>query len=285
MTPILDREEYIEQAYFFRTFRERLADNRAAQEVLDSISEEILATTRLPLAVQFLSTELKHTGQLATGFERISHYFTPFQTFVIRQTEAESARFTIQMGLLILEREAMYRADGPTKPGLFVYQFESLSRNRLGYEDGLIAMAGDPLYDADWRTYLDQVRKKIGSVDFADLVYLRSEQYVIEQRRGDPNYQPPLAPLFGEKEGKIAKANRGRDPLYLFAALQRQLGYPEVPRPKPRDDVSAKIDAIGVKLREIEARLRLLEGEVKGKVDLQLFGKPELLGGPPGEEI
>ena len=43
-----------------------------------------------------------------------------------------------------------------------------------------------------------------------------------------PEWEPPHEPLFGEKEGKIAKASRGRDPLYLFAALQRQLGYPEV---------------------------------------------------------
>jgi hypothetical protein len=280
MSPILDREEYIEQVYFFRTFRERLADQRAAQEILDSISEEILATTRLPMAVQFLATELKHSGQLASGFERLGHYFTPFQTFVIRQCEVATARFTIQMALLVLEREAQYRADGPTRPGLFVYQFESLSRNRLGYEEGIISMEGDPLFDADWRTYLEQVRKKIGSVDFADLVFLRSEQYVNEHRKTDPGYQPPLNPLFGEKEGRIAKANRGRDPLYLFAALQRQLGYPEVPRPKPRDDTANKLDAVNVKLREIEARLRLLEGEVKGQVDLQLFGKPEVLGGP-----
>jgi hypothetical protein len=284
MSPILDREEYIEQVYFFRTFRERLADQRAAQEVLDSISEEILATTRLPMAVQFLATELKHSGQLASGFERLAHYFTPFQTFVIRQCEVATARFTVQMALLVLEREAQYRADGPTRPGLFVYQFESLSRNRLGYEEGLISMEGDPLFDADWRTYLEQVRKKVGSVDFADLVYLRSEQYVNEHRRHDPSYQAQLVPLFGEKEGRIAKANRGRDPLYLFAALQRQLGYPEVPRPKPRDDTSTKIDAIGIKLRDIEARLRLVEGEVKGQVDLRFFGKPEVMGGPPADE-
>ena len=32
--PVLDREEYVEQAYFFRTFRERLADNLPAQDVL-----------------------------------------------------------------------------------------------------------------------------------------------------------------------------------------------------------------------------------------------------------
>lgn len=284
MTPILDREEYIEQVYFFRTFRERLADQRAAQEILESVSEEILATTRLPMAVQFLATEIKHSGQLASGFERLAHYFTPFQTFVIRQSEVATARFTIQMALLVLEREAQYRADGPTRPGLFVYQFESLSRNRLGYEEGLIAMEGDSLYDQNWRTYLEQVRKKIGSVDFADLVFLRSEQYVIEHRRTDPNYVAPMEPLFGEKEGRIAKANRGRDPLYLFAALQRQLGYPEVPRPKFRDDATAKLDAVAVKLREIEARLRLLESEVKGHVDLKLFGKPELLGGPPADD-
>jgi len=277
MTPILDREEYIEQAYFFRTFRERLADNRAAQEVLDSVHEEILATTRLPMAIQFLGTELKHTGQLGTGFARLGHYFTPFQAFVIRQCESDTARFTIQTALLLLEREAQYRAAGPTPQGLFTYQFEGLSRNRLGYDDGLIAMAGDPLYNAEWRTFLDQVRRKVGSVDFADLLFVRSEQYVIEQRRQDPDYRPPIAPLFGEKEGRIAKANHGRDPLYLFAALQRQLGYPEVPRPRPRDDTQAKLDAVGVKLRELEARLRLAESELKGQLDLQAFGKPDLL--------
>ena len=61
-----------------------------------------------------------------------------------------------------------------------------------------------------------------------------------EQRRQNPDYQLPVPALFGEKEGKIAKANRGRDPLYLFAALQRQLGYPEVPRPRPRPDRAAR---------------------------------------------
>jgi hypothetical protein len=83
--------------------------------------------------------------------------------------------------------------------------------------------------------------------------------------------------LFGEKEGRIARANRGRDPLYLFAALQRQLGYPVVPRPRPRDDPAAKFEALQVKLRELEMRLKLVEGEVRGQVDLSQFGRPELL--------
>src|SRR5262249_50411296 len=159
----------------------------------------------------------------------------PFQAFVLRQTEQEGTRISIETALLVLEREAEYRSGKPTSPGLFMYQFEVLCRNRLGYNEGLTGMAGDPFYDQDWRDYLELVRRQVGAVDFADLVYLRSEFYVLEQRRQDPSYRPPYPPLFGEKEGKIAKANRGHDPLYLFAALQRQLGYPEVPRPKPRD--------------------------------------------------
>src|SRR6185436_14522788 len=98
---ILDREEYIEQVYFFHTFRERLTQNFAAQEVLERLHEEILATTRLPLAIQFLATELKHTGELASGFSRLPHYFTPYQAYVIGQAEREGQRFSLPMALLI----------------------------------------------------------------------------------------------------------------------------------------------------------------------------------------
>jgi hypothetical protein len=274
---ILDREEYIEQAYFFRVLRERIASNLVAQDVIANIHEEILATTRLPLAIQFLGTELKHSGLLSSGFAHLLHYFHAFQAFVIRQTEDESRRFNIETALLILEREAQYRAGQPNRPGLFVYQFEAISRNRLGYDDGLASMADDPFYDSDWIEFLDMVRRQIGVVDFTDLIYLRSDLYVKDQRRHNPGYQPPLPPLFGEKEGRIAAANRGRDPLYLFAALQRQLGYPEVPRPRIADDWEAKLKKVQTKLHEMETRLKLVEGEVKGQIDLSQFGKPELL--------
>jgi hypothetical protein len=84
--------------------------------------------------------------------------------------------------------------------------------------------------------------------------------------------------LFGEKEGKIAKASFGRDPLFLFAALQRQLNYPEVPRAKIRDDASTKLEIMQTKLRELEARLKLLESETRGgPIDWSQFGKPDLL--------
>lgn len=274
---VLDREEYVEQAYLFRIFRERLADNLPAQDILDIANQEILTTTRLPYAIQFLAAELKHSGLLASGFSRLPHYFTAFQSFVIRMAESESHKLPMATALLVLEREAAYKAETPTRPGLYVYQFETITRNRLGFMEGLEAMAADPHYDTDWAEYIRLVRRQIGVIDFADLVYLSSDLCVKDNLRSNPEYAPARPPLFGEKEGKIAKASHGRDPLYLFAALQRQLGYPEVPRYKQRDDLTAKFDQIQNKLRELEMRLRLAESELRGSIDLSQFGKPDLL--------
>jgi hypothetical protein len=276
-SPILDREEYVEQAYFFRAFRERLAENLPAQDILTRVHEEVLTSTRLPYAVQFLLAELKHTGLLASGFEKLPHYFTAFQGFVIRQAEEEKMRFPMATALLVLEREALYRAGMPTRPGLFVLQFEVIARNRLGYLDGTVAVAADPLYNEEWRAFIGALPRQVGEIDFADLLYLRSELYVLEQKMANSTFKHSLHPLFGEKEGKIAKASRGRDPLYLFAALQRQLGYPEVPRFAQRDDGKTRWEKIEAKLRELDTRLKLAEGELRGNVDLSQFGKPDLL--------
>lgn len=274
---VLEREEYVEQAYLFRTVRERLGDNQAAQDIFHRVGEELLSSTRLPYAVQFVASELKHTGLVANGFAKLPHYFTAFQAFVVKQAEDAKSRFPMPTAFLVLEREAAYRAEKPTKPGLFVYQFETISRNRLGYLDGLEAMTLDPFYDADWKAYFDTLRKNVGEIDFCDLVYLRSELYANEERRKNATFVPPLPTIFGEKEGKIAKASRNRDPLYLFAALQRQLGYPEVPRYKIRDEASTKLEIIQTKLRELEMRIKLAEGELRGNIDLSQFGKPDLL--------
>jgi hypothetical protein len=273
----LDREEYIEQAYFFRVFRERIAANISAQEILERVHEEILSTTRLPLAIQFLATEFKHSGCLSTGFARLAHYFTPFQAFVVRQTENEATRLDSELALMVLEREAQYRAGENSPTGLFVFQFEVLCRNRLGYDHGLAAMVGDPCFDSVWREYVEMVRRQIGVVDFPDLIFLRSDFYVEMQRRQDPQYQPRWAPLFGVKEGKIANANRGRDPLYLFAALQRQLGYPEVPRPIPRDDLGSKVETLQARLREMDMRMKLMESEMRGQLDLKTLAAHEII--------
>jgi len=279
-----ERDECIEQAYFFRTVRERLLENVPAQDIFERAHEELLTTTRLPLAVQFLATELKHTGLVSSGFARLPHYFTPFQAFVAQQAEDEKRKFTMTGALQVLEREATYKAGEPTAAGLFVFQFETLARNRLGYDQGLGAMTGDPFYGPDWAAYIDLVRRSVGVIDFADLVYVRSTLYVRNKQKEVAGYDPSVPPLFGEKEGKIAKASRGRDPLFLFAALQRQLGYPEVPRPRPRDDLSIQIEVMKVKVRELESRLRMVESEVRGTFDPTQFGKPDLFRQIKNEE-
>ena len=200
---------------------------------------------------------------------------------MIAGAEEEARRFSMDSALLVLQREAEYKSGQPTRPGLFVYQFEVLSRNRLGYDQGLRAMAGDSFYDSDWSAFMDDLQSQVGLVDFADILFLRSEMYVTERRRQEPDFEPPAPALFGEKEGKIARAHRGRDPLYLFAALQRHLNYPEAPRPKARDDVELKVTVLEVRLREMEKRLQLLESEMRGQVDLSQFGKPEILSDEP----
>src|SRR3989304_1281758 len=109
----LGREEYIEQAHFFRGVGERLASNVPAQEVLASVREEVLATTKLPLAIDFLLGELRHEGVLGPAMALLPHYFTPFQAFVIQESENERLRFDLRIGLEILRAEAEYRATEP----------------------------------------------------------------------------------------------------------------------------------------------------------------------------
>src|SRR5207244_1000697 len=122
--------------------------------------------------IQFLAVELKHSGLLSSGFARLGHYFTAFQAFAIAGTEDETSRFSIDLALLVLEREAEYRAGRVSPAGLFVYQFEALCRNRLGYAEGIAGMAADPFYDEEWRAFLTALPAQLGVVDFADIVYL-----------------------------------------------------------------------------------------------------------------
>jgi hypothetical protein len=273
---MLDREEYIEQAHLFRAFAERVVAGVAAQEALVAIGEEILATSKLPLAIDYLVGELKLVGTLSTALARLPHYFTAFQTFVMTVAEEEGGRFDMRTALSILEREASYRAEGATPQGLFFYRFECLSRNRLDYARGLAAIAADDIFDADWREWITMVGRQVGLVDLADLVFVRSPEYWrIEEREaraaGRAAAAPDRAILFGAREGRIARANRGKDPLFFFAALQRQLGYPPVPRP-PRPTPTEESPALlARRLERLEMRVKLLEEESRGGIDLSRF--------------
>ena len=275
---ILEREEYVEQAHFFRALGERLLESVPLQDLLAQVREEILSTTKLPMAIDFLLAELKHSGVFTTAMARLAHYFTPFQTFIMREAENERGKFDFRVALDVLRYEAEFRATDPSPPGLFTYQFETICRNRLRYDYGLAAMATDPLYDGNWREWIMGLRRQIGTVDLADLIFVRSQHYLTRrehearQRGEEAENIPPERPvLFGEKEGKIALANRRKDPLYLFSALQRHLNYPTVPRRKPIDDAPHLLPQLQRRLEQLESRLKLLEEDQRGGIDITKF--------------
>jgi hypothetical protein len=273
---MLDREEYIEQAYLFRTLAERITAGIAAQEALVAIGQEVLATSKLPMALDYLAGELKLVGTLSTAMSRLPHYFTAFQTFVMTAAEHEGGRFDMRTALAMLEREAAYRGEAATPQGLFFYRFECLSRNRLDYAHGLAAVADDGIFNADWKAWINMVSRQVGLIDLADLVYVRSPEYWRVEKRdamlaGREQPEPDRTILFGEKEGRIARANRGKDPLFFFAALQRQLGYPVVPRVAPGAPAAESPAMLARRLERLEMRVKLIEEENRGGIDLSRF--------------
>jgi len=279
----LPQEEYIEQTHFFTVLGERLQDNLPAQEVLAAVREEVLATTKLPMAIDFLLSELKHQGILAAGMRQLAHYFTPFQCYVMSEAENDRRRFDLQIGLQILSREAQYRTEAEiSRPGLFLYQFEALCRNRLSYDEGLEAIAADPTYDQPWQDWILTVRRQIGIVEFADMLYVRSKFYQEKRAQTAPTESIDSSlMLFGRQEGQIAWANRQKDPLLLFAALHRQLGYPQVPRTQLADPEQQLLPSLARRVEQLESRLKLVEEEQRGGINLERFYHSDQSDSPP----
>jgi hypothetical protein len=251
-----------------------MQQNTSTQDLLAGLRDEVLSTTKLPMAIDFLSSELKLVGGFAPAMQQLGHYFTPFQTFVMGEAENDRGRFDFRVALEVLEREARYRAEGATPQGVFLYQFECLSRNRLGYDRGLEAISRDPIFDEAWRDWILIVRRQVGLVDFADLIYVRSQHYAnLRARQGVTESEKPV--LFGEKEGKIAWAHRQKEPLWLFAALERHLNYPHVPRNRPvTDDTKTLLPGMLRRLDRLENRMKLIEEEQRGGIDLSRFYNP-----------
>ena len=282
MTGPLPREEYVEQAYLFEILWERLGHDITLQDLLLHCRYEVLATTKLPYAIDFLYTELKHSGLLASGMRRLLHYFSPYQAFLVDQAEKDTGRFDFRTAVRVLQFEAQYKASERLDPqGLFFYQFESLCRNRLNYDAGLTAMAKDPFYNQDWREWLLIVRAQIGLVDLADLIYGRSQDFVAYRKRHlgeDAEAEYPI--LFGLREGKIAMANRRKELLFLFAAMQRHLGYPTVPKKELFDNTLELIPQMQRRMERLEARVKLMEEEQRQGIDITKFygkGQPPII--------
>lgn len=274
--PILDREEYIEQAYLFNGLNNRLDESDPVQVVMRHLRDEVLTTTKLPMAIDYLLAELSHIGTMSSAMKKLPHYFEAFQTFLIENAEDEKGRFDIRMALQILELEAKFRAENTDPVSMFFFQFETLCRNYLDYDFGLQAMSQDSIYDSTWREWLLSIRHRVGMVGVADLVYVHSDYYVKQQNqksaREGTEVDLPEHVLFGEKEGRIALANRKKEPNYLFAALQRQLGYPAVPRPVRKDPMNDVLPKLIRQMERMETRMKLLEDEQRDQgIDLSQF--------------
>jgi hypothetical protein len=274
MSSLLEPSEYVEQAYFFKTLVQRLPEQTPLQDLLAALKFELLATARLPMAVDFLLTELRHSGMMSSAMARLSHYFTPYQAYLVGEAERERGQFDMRIAVQILQADATFRAAGVSQPGLFLFQVESLSRNRLRYGEGLKAISLDPVYDMTWREFINDVRNEIGLVDFADLIFLRSADYHRRRLAANLGVEGLKQPLFAEKEGRIAFANRGKDPQYLFAAMQRHLNYPSVPRPIPPDPNKELVPLLLRRVERLESRLKLMEEENREGLDITKFYNP-----------
>ena len=240
------------------------------QDLLVQVHHEMLVTTKLPMAINFLVSELKHHGVMASGMRRLSHYFSPWQAFLVEESETDRGRFDTMMAFRILQAEAEFRSKSDSRQGYFFFQFEAMCRNRLNYDRGLKAMSEDNAYDPGWSEWILTVRRQLGLVDLADLIYGRSEAFVeYRQKRLGAESEPfDFQILFGEREGRIAFANRRKDILFLFAAMQRHLGYPSVPKPEKVDDTLDQIPQIQRRLERIESRLQIMEEEQRNGIDL-----------------
>ena len=284
------------------------------QEVLASVREEVLATTKLPMAIDFLLAELRHAGVLGSAMARLEHYFTPFQVFVIQESEDERRRFDLRIGLEVLRREAEYRAESPTRQGLFLYQFEALCRNRLGYDRGLEAVARDPAFDDDLAR-LDPHRAAADRHGRSGGPDLRAQRVLSSaMRASEPGRPRPRAETLRENELQMMTGSSGprtprlalratqlrssssasaraasRWPIaarirsILFASLHRQLGYPEVPRPQIADTEQALLPQLARRMEQLETRLKLVEEEQRGGIDLtKFYERPDRRHSPSG---
>ena len=275
---VLPKEEYIEQAYLFKALQGRLSQNQPIQDMLAQLREEVLSTTKLPMAIDFLLAEVRHVGTMSTAMKKLAHYFTQFQIFIINEAEDEHGRFDMRVAFLILEAEATFRAkhgtdnDRPNPVAMFLFQMETLCRNRLSYDYGLQAMAMDPVYDGDWQKWILEVRHKLGMVELADLIYVHSAYYHVKNAANVDSESDDQIILFGEKEGRIALANRKKEPHFMFASLQRQLDYPAVPRPEARDPAIDLLPKLVKQVERMTVRIKLLEDEQRqGGIDLNQF--------------
>ena len=161
-TYLLPAEEYVEQAYMFRALMERMSADEPVQDLLGYLREEVLATTKLPMAIDFLLAEVKQLGTMSTAMRRLSHYFAAFQAYIIETAEDDHAQLDMKTALQLLFHDAKLRSESADPASMFFHQFESLCRHSLDYDFGLQAIAVDPIYDAKWQKWIPRYPAQTG---------------------------------------------------------------------------------------------------------------------------
>ncbi len=190
--PVLDREEYIEQVVLLprlpraRPRRHAGAGGPRAGRRGDPLDDQAPAGHLVPG-----HATSRATGLMAPAMARLGHYFTPFQTHVIGQ--AEDGREPVLDGPGPARSSSARRSSRPTarrRPGCSSTSSRPSRGTGSATRQGLDAMAADPFYDEDWRDYILALGARLGDVDFADLIYVRSAYFVTERRRKDPDFVP-----------------------------------------------------------------------------------------------
>ena len=97
------------------------------------------------------------------------------------------------------------------------------------------------------------------------MIFYRSQFYRLQNAESD------VVVLFGEREGRIAFASRYRDPIFLFSALSRHLGYPGVPHQKRAVEEENPLPLLQRRIEHLESRLQLMEEELRGGVQLNKY--------------
>ena len=133
------------------------------------------------------------------------------------------------------------------------------------------SIAADPIFNSDWKEWILKSRLDLGTIDFANMIYQKSQFYVDQRERRGQKLDENFVPLFGRQEARNAKANVGKDPVYMFAAFQRQLKYPAVPRPKREATELVLHPLLELRIQQIEKQLQMLDAETKGGIDLREF--------------
>ena len=149
----------------------------------------------------------------------------PFRRSSIGEAESDTGRFDLLLALRILAREAAIGPSGATPQGIFLYEFESLARNRLGYDRGLEAIAGDPMFD------------ELGAMDRAGATPGRPGRLCRSDLRAQRTLRSPAGALEARPERR-RPADGARGPVWRGrgadrAGQSRQGSALSVQRPAP----------------------------------------------------